>query len=146
MKREISAGCVIYRTGGNGAKVVLIRPKDRDSWALPKGLVEQGEPSEDAARREAQEETGLQGNIIRKIDSIKYTYTAKWESPPTRVFKIVTFYLMQYTGGDTKLHDWEVADVEWYPLDEAISKATYSSEKQILRKAKAMLESELPKW
>jgi 8-oxo-dGTP pyrophosphatase MutT (NUDIX family) len=143
MKREISAGCVVYRIDGDGIKVVLIRPKDRDSWALPKGLVEQGESPVAAAEREAQEETGLQGTIICKIGSVKYTYTAKWENPPTKVFKIVTFYLMQYTGGDTKLHDWEVAEVEWYSVDEAISKAAYSSEKQILRKAKAVLANDL---
>jgi len=141
MKREISAGCVIYKTDGDGTRVILIRPKDRDSWALPKGLVEPGEPTEAAARREAQEETGLQGNIIRKIGSVKYTYTAKWENPPARVFKIVTFYLMQHTGGDPKLHDWEVAEVMWYPLDEAVSKASYSTERKILRQAKTILES-----
>ncbi len=141
MRREISAGCVIYRIDDNAVQVALIRPKDRDSWALPKGLIEQGEPPEVAARREAQEETGLQGNIVGKVDSVKYTYTAKWENPPAKVFKIVTYYLMQHTGGDARLHDWEVDDVQWYPIHEAISKATYSTEKQILRKARALLET-----
>ena len=142
MRREISAGCVIYRIDGGGVDVVLIRPKDRNSWALPKGLVEQGESPEDAARREAEEETGLRGHVVGKIDSIKYTYTAKWENPPARIFKIVTFYLMRHTGGDPGSHDWEVDDVQWCPIDEAISKASYATEKQILRKAKAFLQSE----
>jgi len=142
MRREISAGCVIYRTGPDGFGVVLIRPKDRDSWSLPKGLVEPGESSEQAAGREAQEETGLQGNIVCKIGTVKYTYTAKWENPPEKVFKIVTFYLMQHTGGDRKLHDWEVADVQWYPIDGAILKDAYSTEKDILRKAKVILANE----
>lgn len=141
MKREISAGCVIYRFDEQGIKVVLIRSKDRDSWSLPKGLIEPRETPQEAARREAQEETGLQGNIICKIGTVKYTYTAKWESPPVKVFKIVTFYLMEHSGGDTKLHDWEVAEVAWYPIDEAISKAAYPTEKQILRQAKAILEN-----
>ena len=142
MRREISAGCVIYRTDPDRISVALIRPKDRDSWSLPKGLVEPGESSEQAAGREAQEETGLQGNIVCKIGTVKYTYTAKWESPPEKVFKIVTFYLMQHTGGDTKLHDWEVADVEWYPIDGAILNDAYSTEKDILRKAKVILANQ----
>lgn len=138
-RREISAGCVIYRTNEGGAQVVLIRPKGRDSWALPKGLLEKGEPPEAAALREVREETGLEGKILRKVDNIKYTYNATWENPPERVFKIVTFYLMEHTGGDATRHDWEVEEVAWFPIDEAIGKASYKTEKDILRKAKDIL-------
>jgi len=139
-RREISAGCVIYRDGPGGPEVALIRPRDRDAWALPKGLVERGEPPEAAAAREAREESGLEGQIVGKIDTIKYTYTAKWENPPAAVFKIVTFYLMRATGGDPARHDWEVERVEWFPIDEAIRRASYRTEKEILRKAKDMLK------
>ncbi len=138
-RREISAGCVIYRTGEGGAEVVLIRPKDHDSWALPKGLLEKGETPEAAALREVKEETGLEGRILRKIDNIKYTYNATWENPPERVFKIVTFYLMEHTGGDAMRHDWEVEEVAWFPVDEAIREASYRTEKDIIRKAKDIL-------
>jgi len=140
MKREISAGCVIYRIAGGNVMVVLIRPKDRDAWALPKGLVEQGEAPEAAAERESREETGLSGRIIEKIDTIKYTYAAKWENPPQRVFKIVTFFLMQCTSGDAGDHDREVEAVEWRPIEDAIAEARYSTEKQILRKARSLLQ------
>src|SRR3954471_17190285 len=98
-RREISAGCVVYRTSTGLTEVALIQPRDRDAWALPKGLIERGETPERAARREAREETGLSGNIQDRIDTITYSYTAKWEKPPTRIFKIVTFYLLQFTSG-----------------------------------------------
>jgi 8-oxo-dGTP pyrophosphatase MutT (NUDIX family) len=143
VRREISAGCVIYRVERDSVQVALIRPKGRNSWALPKGMVEQGEASEAAARREAEEETGLQGEIAGKIDNIKYTYTTKWENPQAKIFKIVTFYLMRHTGGDTSLHDWEVDDVRWFPIDQAIANVSYSTEKQVLRKAKGMLGATL---
>ena len=52
-RREISAGCVVYRTTKAGAEVALIQPRDRKAWALPKGLIEQGEEPEAAAKREA---------------------------------------------------------------------------------------------
>ena len=139
MRREISAGCVIYRREGDETRVVLIRPRDRDAWALPKGLLDPGESSEAAAEREAQEETGLRGKLGSKIDSVKYTYTAKWESPPVKVFKIVTYYLMEFRDGDASQHDWEVESVEWFPIDQAIKLASYPSEKGVLKKAKELL-------
>ena len=138
-RREISAGCVVYRTTDSLTEVALIQPHDRKAWALPKGLIERGEAPEIAAQREAREETGLSGNIVTKIDTIKYTYLAKWETPPTRIFKIVTFYLLKYTGGDPTQHDAEVDRVEWFPIDEAISSASYPQEKTVLRKAKELI-------
>src|SRR5262245_44006751 len=99
-RREISAGCVVFRKVDDRNQVVLIKPRDRDAWALPKGVVEPGETTEHGAAREALEETGLSGRIVAKIDTIKYSYIAKWENPPTRIFKIVTFYLLHNTGGD----------------------------------------------
>src|SRR5262245_22946834 len=99
-RREISAGCVVYRESEGKTEVALIQPRDRKAWALPKGLIEQGEAPETAAQREAREETGLSGTILAKIDTIKYSYMAKWEKPPTRIFKIVTFYLLKFSEGD----------------------------------------------
>src|SRR5712691_10597713 len=137
-RREISAGCVVYRTTDNLTEVALIQPRDRKAWALPKGLIERGEAPEAAAQREAREETGLSGTILSRIDTIKYSYMAKWEQPPVRVFKIVTFYLLKFTDGDPSLHDREVDRVELFPIDTAILNASYPQEKAILRKAKEL--------
>jgi 8-oxo-dGTP pyrophosphatase MutT (NUDIX family) len=138
-RREISAGCVVYRRSEDRVEVALIQPHERKAWALPKGLIEPGEPAEHAAQRETREEAGLSGTIITKIDTIKYSYVAKWEKPATRVFKIVTFYLLRFTEGDPSKHDCEVDRVEWFPIDKAISTASYSQEKAVLKKAKALI-------
>jgi 8-oxo-dGTP pyrophosphatase MutT (NUDIX family) len=138
-RREISAGCVVYRTTDGMTEVALIQPRDRKAWALPKGLIEPGEAPEAAAQREAREETGLSGTIISKLDTIKYSYMAKWEKPPIRVFKIVTFYLLRFTEGDPALHDREVDRVEWFPIEQAIANASYPQEKSVLRKAKELI-------
>jgi 8-oxo-dGTP pyrophosphatase MutT (NUDIX family) len=138
-RREISAGCVVYRRSDGLVEVALIQPHERKAWALPKGLIEPGEPAEQAAQRETREETGLLGTIVTKIDTIKYSYMAKWEDPAPRIFKIVTFYLLKHTGGDPSQHDHEVDRVEWFTIDKAISSATYAQEKGILRKAKQLI-------
>src|SRR5205085_9790223 len=124
-RREISAGCVVFRKKDGTAEVALIQPRDRAAWSLPKGLIERGETPEHAAMREAKEETGLSGDILTRIDTIRYSYIAKWENPPTRIFKVVTFFLSRFTSGDPSEHDHEVDRVEWFPVDDAIDKATY---------------------
>src|SRR6516225_3885761 len=138
-RREISAGCVVYRQTDGAVEVALIQPHDRKAWALPKGLIEPGEEPETAAQREAREETGLSGTIVAKIDTIKYSYMAKWEKPAAKVFKIVTFYLLKFTEGDPALHDREVDRVEWFRIEKAISAATYPQEKAILKKARELI-------
>jgi 8-oxo-dGTP pyrophosphatase MutT (NUDIX family) len=138
-RREISAGCVVYRKSEDFVEVALIQPHERKAWALPKGLIEPGEPPEQAAQRETREEAGLSGTILKKIDTIKYSYIATWEKPATRIFKIVTFYLLKFTDGDPSQHDREVDRVEWFPIDKAISSASYAQEKAVLRKAKELI-------
>ena len=138
-RREISAGCVVYRISDGITDVALIQPRDRDAWALPKGLIERGETAEKAAAREAREETGLSGTIQDRIDTITYSYTAKWEDPPIRVFKIVTFYLLRFSSGSPDDHDHEVDRVEWFPIDEAIKQSSYKQERDVIRKAKQLI-------
>ena len=64
-----SAGVLLYRRTGPVTEVLLVRPggpfwrrKQGDVWQIPKGLIEAGEASGDAARREAEEELGMKLN------------------------------------------------------------------------------------
>ncbi len=138
--RQISSGGVIYRRIDNNAEIALIAVKEGKVWCLPKGLVEKGENIARTAHREVKEETGLDGKIIKLIDNIHYFYISKEEGETTRIFKIVYFFLMEYTGGDMRDHDTEVYDCRWFPMDEAIEIAEYKDEKGILVKAKAILK------
>jgi len=61
----LSAGILLFRRGGGGIEVLLIKPggpfwrnKDAGAWMIPKGLVEPGETPPEAALREFEEETG----------------------------------------------------------------------------------------
>ncbi|TMK94888.1 MAG: NUDIX domain-containing protein, partial [Actinobacteria bacterium] len=61
-QREVSAGGVVYRRGGDDIEVVLASRRTRRgdlAWGLAKGGIEAGESREDAAVREVREETGL---------------------------------------------------------------------------------------
>ncbi len=116
MAREISSGGVVVRRMRGRWYVALIEPAGRGESgseggkktgkssnpkplrALPKGLVEPGEPPQDTARREVHEETGVQADPIVKLGDIKYFYVRSW-GDRARVFKIVSFYLFRYRSG-----------------------------------------------
>lgn len=132
-----SSGGVVFRAQDGSVEVALIATNDRKVWKLPKGLVEKGESLEDAAIREIQEETGLTGEIIQQIDRIEYWFV--WRPHETRYHKFVYFYLVRHTGGDETKHDWEVDEVRWFAIDEAIKTLTYKSERAIVGKAKEMI-------
>ena len=139
-ERQISSGGVVFRRSNGQVDVALIAVKDGRVWCLPKGLVEKGENIARTAHREVKEETGLDGKIIKLIDNIHYFYISKEGGETTRIFKIVYFFLMEYTGGDVKDHDTEVHDCKWFPIDDAIEMAEYKDEQGILVKAKAVLK------
>ncbi len=139
LKTQVSAGGVIFRRNKELIEIAMVSTKNGSVWCLPKGLIDRGEKPEETAVREVKEETGLNGKIIEKLGEITYWYYLKEEN--VRCKKTVHFFLMEFMGGDISEHDWEVDLVLWLPLDEAIKKATYKGEREILKKAKAKINS-----
>ena len=136
---EISAGGVIYRQRPKGPEVCLIQTHEGTAWQLPKGLIERGEPAEDAALREVAEETGLSGELLRRLEKIEYWYVWDDDGGRVRVHKFVYFFLLRYTTGSTKDHDDEVDDARWFPLAEAHSKLSFEGERRVLQLAAEVL-------
>lgn len=131
---EHSAGGVVVRESATGADVALASRRTRAgtlAWGLPKGLVEHAERPEDAAVREVREETGLVAEIRSRLEDVSYWFV--WDGD--RVNKTVSFFLMQAVGGDVSEHDHEMEDVRWFPMAEAIAKASYRGEQKVLRQA-----------
>lgn len=140
--REFSAGGVVFRAHGGKASnylFLIIQPKDTDRWQFPKGHLDNGESSESAALREVLEEGGVSARIIQKIGVQQYFFI--WDKK--RIFKTVTFFLMQYVDGDPKKHDNEVQEAVFLSFEESLEKLTFAKDKNILKKAKALLEGEI---
>jgi 8-oxo-dGTP pyrophosphatase MutT (NUDIX family) len=138
---EHSAGGVVVRSGEAGIEVALAARRRRSgalAWGLPKGQVEPDEEVSLTALREVREETGLEARIREPLGDISYWYV--WDG--TRIQKKVTFFLMDATGGDFADHDAEMEEIRWFPLDEALRAASYSSEREVLRRAEAALAGE----
>lgn len=133
-----SAGGVLYKMVEGRPYVVLIATKGGERWGLPKGLVERGEDAAATAIREVREETGLSGEVVEKLKTIDYWF---YLDRQTRQHKFVEFYLLRHTGSETADHDWEVEAVQWFPIEEALERASYRTEREVLRLAAERLKT-----
>jgi ADP-ribose pyrophosphatase YjhB (NUDIX family) len=76
-----------------GGGIVLIKRKNPPyGWAIPGGFVDEGESLEDAARREAREETGLKVRLQCQL----HTYSAPGRDP--RFHTITTVFVATSRG------------------------------------------------
>jgi 8-oxo-dGTP pyrophosphatase MutT (NUDIX family) len=126
MVREFSAGGVVVRRMRGRPFVAVVRVRN-EVLALPKGHPDAGESAADAAWREVREETGLEAELVEKLDDIRYWYVRGGE----RVMKIVSFFLFRYRSGSIADHDHEVEEALWIPLDEATERLAYKGEREM---------------
>jgi 8-oxo-dGTP pyrophosphatase MutT (NUDIX family) len=135
---ETSAGGLVVDRSGARPRVAIIGRRDRRGrllWSLPKGHVEQGETSEDAAVREVEEETGIRGTVIATLGTIDYWFVAE----NRRVHKTVHHYLLVASGGELSDEDVEVDEVAWVPLDELGTHLAYAGERRLAETAAGLL-------
>ena len=106
-----SAGILMYRRSGEGIEVLLVHPggpfwrkRDLGAWSLPKGELDDGEDPEAAARREFEEELGVEGSgELQPLGEVRQ-----------RAGKTVLGYAME---GDLDVNNIRSNDVaiEWPP-------------------------------
>ncbi|MCH7730544.1 NUDIX domain-containing protein [Patescibacteria group bacterium] len=164
--REFSAGGVVFKKIQNPnhkfQTLWLVRKqaifKDstyaKNTWNLPKGWLDdekEGVPGplargekkakeedlQETAIKEVKEEGGVEAEIVKKIGTIRFFFT----STRGKVLKFVTFYLMEWVRDLPEGHDQETKEVAWLSYEEARKRLAYKSEKEILDKAKELLDS-----
>lgn len=149
LKREFSAGGVVFKN----SKFLLGKHSGYHKWVLPKGLIEKGEKGWQTALRETEEEMGVKTKLVsdKPIHKEIYFYIADFKKEQkdtrkvaiyqeqgggkTKVFKTVTFYLLEYVAGDPKNHGWEMEEAGWFPLEKALDMLAFKGEKEALKKA-----------
>ena len=143
-KDQVSAGGVAFRHNGEILQTVIVSVKPSLRWQLPKGIVDPGETPETTAVREVREEGGVESELIRLIDTVEYWYQRVQYGKRIRFHKFVHFYLLQYISGDVSDHDHEIAEARWVGFDEAIEMLAFKSERQVVEKARHLVERRLP--
>ena len=143
IKREYSAGGVVFKKENSQTVWLVIQPEggghwSEGRWQFPKGWIEEGEKSAETARREVEEEAGVKVKIIEKVDDIRVFF---YDEEKSKVLKTITLFLMEYQGKGKKKEDAEkIAAIEWLPYKKAFKQLTFKSEKEILARAKKILE------
>lgn len=161
--REFSSGGAVFKKENNSILWLVAKntPSElfpNEIWRLQKGWIDDREGGkhpgpissgeikatekdlQTGALREVREEGGAIAKIVKKIGTTKYFMN----STRGRVMKFVTFYLMEYVSDAPEGFCFETSEIEWLPLSEAIKKVTRSNEKEILKKAKELLDLDQP--
>ena len=109
----VTTDCVIFGFDGEELKVLLIErgiTPYKGHWAFPGGFLNPNETTEEGARRELREETGLDSAHIEQL----HTYSTPDRDPRERVITIAYIALVRIQdvrGGD------DAADAGWFPVE-----------------------------
>jgi 8-oxo-dGTP pyrophosphatase MutT (NUDIX family) len=129
--RATSAGGVVHRRIGDVVEVLLVHRRSPRLWALPKGTPDAGETTEETARRETREETGIEVEIEAPLRSIRYVFVRG----RTRFHKTVHFFLMRPIGGAVEEHDAEFDEAAWVVAEEALALLNHATERSVVEEA-----------
>ncbi len=105
-------GVILLNEEGKVLLVKSSRGFTKGMWNVPGGFIEYGEAPDVAALREAKEETGLD---IR-LEKLLGVFTQRFGSP---YFMRGHMYLARAVTTDLKLQMDEIADAQWFTLEDA---------------------------
>ena len=161
MKFEFSAGGVVFKKRsapistkaevqkendwifdqiGDDLLILVAQNSQHHDWVFPKGLIgdhNKGESKEEAALREVEEETGVQGKVLRPLTPETYWYQFEGQ----KIKKTVYYFIMEFVDGDITKHDFEMENVEWLPLAEVEKRLTFPSDKKVWQEAKRLISN-----
>jgi 8-oxo-dGTP pyrophosphatase MutT (NUDIX family) len=116
----------------DAGRIVLVRNRDTGVWQTVGGAIDPGESPEEAARREAREETGLDVELTRLIGAyggpeFRLTY------PNGDVCDYVAIvYAGRAVAGELRPDEDEVSEVRWFAPDEALALALQPHTRRLL--------------
>jgi 8-oxo-dGTP diphosphatase len=133
----VATDCVIFGFDGKELKILLIRrgiDPYKGQWAFPGGFMRIDETAEACAKRELEEETKLNIQVLKQLGA----FSGLNRDPRERVISIAFYALVQPSeviGGDDASH------AEWFSLDD-VPQLAFDHD-FILRKAMQQLRKDI---
>lgn len=119
-----AGGVLIHKVHGEPFVYMVHRSRYND-WSLPKGHIDAGETTQQAAARELQEETGMRGRLIMELPAYEYHM-------PNGDTSSVAMYVFAFEAVEGELDLSEVDHGKWVTVEEAIQLCSYPSLKEYL--------------
>ncbi len=153
MARE-SAGVLLYRMRDGALEVLLVHPggpfwarKDEGAWSIPKGELEPGEPAAEAARRELEEETGVQvesalealAPVRQAGGKVVHAFAAAGDCDPAAI-RSNTFQMEWPPRSGRQQPFPEIDRAGWFDLDAAARKLN-KGQVPLLEQLRAIVEN-----
>ena len=136
-KPVVGVGAIIL----DGDKILLEKRKNdpgKGQWAVPGGLVDLGESTEQAVIREVKEETGLEVYEPRLVDVVNYVSFG--EGGAIMYHFVIIDYLVTIKSGKPKAAS-DAADLKWVPFNEVEEYELTESFRLFFRRNRQKLEN-----
>lgn len=138
MKKEFSAGVIVYKLNEKNERMYLLLLYPRGYWDFAKGKLENQESNIEAAIRELKEETNLEANI-----DINFEYNLEYffkDYKGQMVHKHVIFFTGQAINQDVVLSQ-EHLNFQWANFQDSLKQLTFENAKSALTKVEEFLKT-----
>ncbi len=135
----LTVDCVVFGLDEEDLKVLLIQrdlPPFAGKWALPGGFVEPNETLDESARRELQEETGIENVYLEQL----YTFGEPDRDPRERVVTVAYYALVKLSSHRVRAAT-DARNAAWFAIDDVPPLAF--DHQQILRMAHERLRGKV---
>lgn len=114
-KKPLVGVGVLIRDGGRYLLIKRAADPDKGLWSIPGGMVEIGERTQDAAVREAKEETNLDVEVVEVLDVVDKII--RDEDRRIKYHFVIVDYLAKFVGGELKASS-DALDARWVKPEE----------------------------
>ncbi|MFK0204740.1 NUDIX hydrolase [Agrobacterium sp. NPDC090283] len=113
---QAAAVCLRLRAKADEGEIALVASRTNGSWGIPKGHVEPGETSQQAAVREAFEEAGVEGSALEPVIG-RFSYRKEGRS----LLYSVSVHLLHVHRIASSYPEKDERRIKWVPLTVAVS-------------------------
>jgi len=149
MRRPDLVDVWVFRIGPGEPEILLLRRAVGrvlpGLWQGVSGLVESGESTVAAARRELREETGIEGDAIDAVYHLDYVAEFLWA--PSDALMTSAYFAVRVRPGTEPVLSAEHDAVRWVSIDEALAIAVWPGYREgIARIRDNLLVPERARW